>query len=1245
MIGPAMTTSAQRIIGSYRLLHPLGRGGMATVFSAEHLETGARAAVKLVETPGAPMVQAIRREIHALARLSHPGIVGILADGMVRGMPWCAMELFEGDTLGIHIDRLFGRTPEAATASGTTRANVDAIAPTAELPMSAAVPADPATPELGPRPRPAAAGGRLKETLTLVRRLCEPLRYLHGEGLVHRDLKPANVVVGPGNQPRLIDFGLSQPFTGALAREQLEIAGMASGTVSYMAPEQARGELVDARADIYSLGCILYELLTGRTPFVGSDVHTVLWQHMTRTADPPSRHADGIDADLDALVLRLLDKEPRRRPGYADDVAREIVRLGAEDAPTTRAPLPLRSYLYRPPMVGRIAVLDRIDGAIARLNDAGRGGVILLAGESGVGRTRLLVEISSRAVRRRTIVLTGSCDGVTRTPLAGFRGALRAIADRCREAGTSETRRLLGRRAALLAEVHPELGQLPGLVPDERPVELPGKAGALRLTSYMVETLEALGRQEPVVLLMDDLQWADELTLTLLGDLARVLPMGPARVLLVGSFRAEEEPSEIARLRESLAVETIAVGRLAPEEVAEMTAAMLALPRAPEALAAFLAEASRGNPFFVAEYLRAAVELGQLARIDGEWRVTGADRDDLAAAVPLPRSLEELVRRRLDGLTAGARRIVDAAAVLGPEGHHRTLARTAAMEDAEALEATQELISRSLMEEAGPFLRFAHHRARAVAYDAIPADHRRVLHRQAALAIESSVELGGTPDGIVADHWRAAGDPARALPIYLKAARRAARSGAHAEADRLYGRYLELAPVTPDRVAALNELGHDVLQLRGRQRDAEHVHTEALEAARTLGDGGGEIDALHGLAWLHHVTGRRAEARALFEQAGTRAAELGDDARGARVLGGLAALLREEHSAVEAKAAYERTIAIHRRTGDRRNAAIHTGNLANLLFEEGRIDEAQALHERALAIHREVGDRRNEGIRLGNLANLHFARGRVDEARDLMLLALVIHREVGDRRGEAVFLLNLGLLEKSLGRLTEAGRWLNDTLRIHREIGDPRGETTALANIAEIHAATDQSERAREIYEQALAVARGAGLRRIEGRARGDLASLVRRQGRPDQALPMYEEALDIARQSEDRRSEGIWLGGIAACLRLLGKPGDLAESLAHQGLELLADIDPIEHVLALCGHGHIDLAGGRSAAAALERAEEVARETHAGPDSELGAALRALRAAQDSFERGATLLAGECPDAMAPSLRDWARKHRRAAR
>ena len=274
---------------------------MGIVLRGEDLRDGGLVALKTVLPPGSADAASLRREIAALGRMSHPGIVRLIADGSWNGLPWMAMELLRGSTVSDRIESLWGNGSEAMPTM-PARSRADGRWGTRPLRM----------------PLPPAAAGRLHDAIAIVVQLCQALDYVHALGLVHRDVKPANVWLGDDGRVTLLDFGLVCPARGTAAAGAT--AEICVGTMEYAAPEQMRGEGVDARADIYSLGCVLYELVTGRRPIdPGSP----------RDPAAPSELVSGVPRELDALLGAMLARRPDDRPSGAGAVAETLTRVAA----------------------------------------------------------------------------------------------------------------------------------------------------------------------------------------------------------------------------------------------------------------------------------------------------------------------------------------------------------------------------------------------------------------------------------------------------------------------------------------------------------------------------------------------------------------------------------------------------------------------------------------------------------------------------------------------------------------------------------------------------------------------------------------------------------------------------------------------------------------------------------------------------------------------------------------------------
>jgi serine/threonine protein kinase/tetratricopeptide (TPR) repeat protein len=790
---------------------------MGVVYRAEHVESGKQRAVKTVRVPYGSAMAGLRSEIHALTRIRHPGIVQIVSEGQHEGLPWYAMELLEGRSLDDQIHELwstliFGgrrsvimRDPESSGTDETLEAGPSPADLHIHLPAAA-----PAVPAEGRRP---AGAGKLHESLALIRKLCVPLAFLHRSGIVHRDLKPANVFIREGGLPVLMDFGLISHVAGEGGREVIQVAGDIAGTTSYMSPEQIRGQLVDARSDLYSLGCILYEIVCGRVPFWGEPLD-VMAAHVSLPPTEPSQLVDGVAPALEELILRLLAKEPRARYGYADDVAALLDEILGESFAVATVEGAAGDYLYRPEIAGRQEVLHQLSNKLERTQQ-GAGGLALIGGESGVGKTCVALAAGREARLRGLRVVAGDCipvatesstAGVHGAPLHPFRGLLQTIADFCRENGPEAGDHILGPRGKVLAQFEPALALVPGQERFPEPPEIPAQAARLRILNALGETLAAFAATRPLMLVLDDLQWADELSLDFLllldASYFATLP-----VYVLGTYRSEEMTDALREVIGLTGVTHVELGRLDEKTVGTIVGDMLAMNPAPDALVRVLHRRSEGNPFFVAEFLRTAVAERLLYRERGAWGVAGRGQgEEVYEALPLPGSLHELVGRRLDGLTEVARGLVEVAAVLGREVDGDILQAVSAVGDSDALEALKELLSHQVVEEvrAGRF-RFVHDKLREIAYARISDERRRALHRAAARALEARfAETGLSPlYAELAYHNRQAGDLDQAIAYLEKAGEQAQKSFANREAARCFSEAIELDAQAQARVPVL----------------------------------------------------------------------------------------------------------------------------------------------------------------------------------------------------------------------------------------------------------------------------------------------------------------------------------------------------------------------------------------------------------------------------------------------------------
>jgi eukaryotic-like serine/threonine-protein kinase len=679
--------------------------------------------------------------------------------------------------------------------------------------------------------------------------VCQGLEYAHGKNVVHRDLKPGNVWLTVDGTAKLGDFGLAV----SLDRTRLTQAGMMVGTVSYMPPEQATGGEVTPRSDLYSLGAMLYELVTGRPPFVGDESVAIITQHLNTPPVSPSWHVPGLPAGLETLMLRLLEKDPAKRPGSAAEVrqilasvrtavtsagtsANSSVSVTGDARPTADDPM------YRQAFVGREAELKQLRAAFDAAA-SGQGSLAAVVGEPGIGKTALCEQLATYVAIRGGKTLVGHCyeEGSLSLPYLPFVEALRSyVLDRDPEG----LQRDLGSGAAEVARIVSE-------VRDRVPVEVKSASAdpdedRWRLYQALSAFLRNASSVQPLLVILEDLHWADRGTLDLLVFLAR--QFAGARLLIVGNYRdvevdrAHPLSGALADLRRGSAFLRVPLRGLTVDEVHRMLAAIAA-----QAVSWSLAEAvhrqTEGNPLFVQEVLRYLAEEGLVRRDEGHWQRTAALEDHI------PEGLRDVIGKRLSRLSAGANQVLTVASVVGREFRLDVLQRVAGLGDEEVLAALEEASGRAVVEQrpaAGTVgFRFTHAFFRQTLYEEIFVPRRIRLHQQVGRALEEV--YGRRLDehaSELAEHFSQStepGDLVKALRYSERAADRAMQVFAYAEAVRHLEQALRTQEVLdPDDTAKRCDLlirqAEAMLPLEDPARIAATVAEEAFALAEARSD-------------------------------------------------------------------------------------------------------------------------------------------------------------------------------------------------------------------------------------------------------------------------------------------------------------------------------------------------------------------------------------------------------------------------
>ena len=722
----------------YRLDSELGRGGMGTVYRATDLELQREVAVKVLSATAQSddARERMIREARAAAALNHPHIVTIHDVGEASGIPFLVMELVTGPRL------------------------------------SQARPTD------------------VTSVIRIAVQICDALEHAHENQIVHRDLKPDNVLLAGtsvAGKVKLADLGLALPAYGA----RISRAGVVVGTASYMAPEQALGQRVDGRADLYALGVLLYELTTGRVPFTGDDPLTVVSQHVHAPVVPPRVIRSDIPRALETIIVKLLAKDPSQRFGSAAETREALensLKVDAEETPTEAAPVvAILDALSRGRLVGRSAELAEARELWQRARE-GRGHAVLLSGEPGAGKTRLAREITIQAAVDGALVLAGGCyEYEATTPYLPFVEAFRRWV---REEKKDEVlREILGDNATQIAKLAPEVETRLGPFPERQ--ELAPHEERLLFFDAVAQVFSNLAGRQALLFCADDLHWADRGTLWLMGHLLRQLRN--ERVLILGAYRETEldrtHPLAKALVdwnRERLTTR-IALRRFNETETGDQLDALLG-ERVSGEFAVAVHRETEGNPFFVEEVLKALIESGSVRRESGRWR--RCDMDQLL----IPQSVKEAIGHRLDRVSQNCNDILRVAAVLGKVFTFDEITAAAEQSEDQILDALDEASGAQLVAaNSGDAFIFTHDKIREVLYEELNPIRRRRLHRHVAEGLERTRHALPCAVEKLAHHYIQAGDHQQGLQYAKQAAAEAMRVFAFDEAIAAHTRARDCA--------------------------------------------------------------------------------------------------------------------------------------------------------------------------------------------------------------------------------------------------------------------------------------------------------------------------------------------------------------------------------------------------------------------------------------------------------------------
>lgn len=810
----------------FRPIRELGEGGSGVVYEAFDGERNTHVAIKRLDDMSPESLVRFKREFRALQGLHHPNLV-TLGELISEGDQWFfTMDLVDGVDFTTYVRPYDRNAPNAAP---TTSSGAHPYAPTLPPPSAETLPPPAPTGRFAPtrgsgsdRPPPFSFDEfRLRSCL---RQLIIALSALHSADLVHRDIKPGNIRVTGTGRLVLLDFGL----VGDIVSGKHETTGAKIvGTPAYMAPEQALGEAVGPAADLYSVGVILYEALTGSLPFSGTPVY-ILMQKQNQEPPPPSAIVKGIPEDLDRLCTSLLRTDPRKRPS-TDSVLRALdVRV--DDAAGAR----VKRERTNVPFVGRDEELAILRKAY---DDSQRGMPVrvLLEGESGVGKSCIVRHFVEQlaAEEPELVVLSGRCYERESVPYKAFDGVVDALAQVLARMPKAEAALMLPMKPAPLVQVFPVLRRVEAIARMPRHGQLALDPAEVRRKAFaaMRELLTRLSDQRPLVIVIDDMQWADADSQALLAEVLRP-PEAPA-LLVIATIRTSsgsaaisgpsilDTTSSIPAIRPGqeddpvvAGARVMTIGRLSSEVARELATRLLARTRPDfSGDAAAIAADAEGHPLFIDALVR---------------------HSSSAEVARGPTRLEDALWAPVERLAPPARLLMELLAIAGAPIPQDVLAEAAELDPTQFAAHVAALRAAHLVQTSGMRGRDGiepyHDRVRIAVRRRLDKARRVEHHRRIALAFETTAHNDAE---MLATHWRGAGDIERARRYTITAADDATHALAFDRAAKLYGQALALKTTDSesDRRELYRKLG-DALANAGRGALAARAFQSAAKRAR-----------------------------------------------------------------------------------------------------------------------------------------------------------------------------------------------------------------------------------------------------------------------------------------------------------------------------------------------------------------------------------------------------------------------------
>lgn len=1097
-IGLSYSVAGPRLLaGKYRLERLIARGGMGGIYQAIQEGLARTIAVKILNPEfvnNQNALERFRREALAIAGLKHPNIVTIYDFGVTQnGGSYIAMEYLKGRSLS----RILSEEKKLT----------------------------------------------LERTLAIIEPICQALTEAHEKGIIHRDLKPDNIMleqVGNSQVVKVVDFGLAKLKQRA---EQRRITGnLVVGTFDYMSPEQCQSMELEATSDVYSLGIVIYEMLTSQVPFRNASRLATIYQHINDPPRPPRAHAQEIPDRIEKVILKALSKEPSERQQSALELLEEmqVAFQASNKSASSNSIASLRSSSSK----GQTGYLNRVEGRkspnatlkkhlifsyflsrekeLNRLTTefafirSGRTKPIIVLGDAGIGKTELITEFRRRISEGEAIFLSGRFfDYLGTSP---YKPLLDSLATHVRQIISQQ---------ALFEKI---FGELSDRVRDDIANDWnfwnvdKDKSGSLqggpegekyRIFEYLAQVYIKLARHLPIVIWMDDMQWADGLSLNFISYLLRRTLGEPIQFIFTARIQdVTQKGHHFQQWQNSVAnarnIEQIQLSGLNLNDIeqyiklvfSEIDISPLSIDR--------IWQETQGNPYFLSETLRLLVEEERIVWTGQKWRC------QQLTELNLPSSVVNIVESHLRRFKENELDVFMQAAVLGEQFSFETLRLVSNLDEDQLIDTVeiglagyvfkeQPIINsqnlRATISNIDEFYSFYHTTVRKVLYSKINTRRRRRLHLRVAEALEKAQkERLDQIAPLLAHHYYNAEQYQLAFKYSVDAAVASWRALAVEETEKYLARLQELL----NQMEEAQSMEYQAQSNQVTNQFKNQLLAVSLAQYRILS--GEVLTAL----------GKFADAEQSLFIALKLSEHIENGSIAGRAILATGEMYKERNDPERALKFFQHAHDVYRKLSDFAGQCQALNRIATVSYEKGDYPQANVHANNCLQLAQSSGEKLSIAASKLILAatdfRLAYYSKSMEKTREVLSLSQSAQDKVLERQACAL----LGVVSSALGFYPSAINWLDQALQITRDTGARRSEARFLVELGDVHRKQGEYEEAIDFFSQAYEIATELRAKREQEIALLDLSLVYKMLNYPDQALKYLTQAINLSKEVLD---------------------------------------------------------------------------------------------------------------------------------